>query len=184
MQATAPAPSATSRTRQLVALNVVGGTAVLGSYVWGLANAAGDLFGGVPEGLRPVYTVSMLLAAAGYFPFTWLVVFRWSPERGSLAGRAGVDPFPWLYALILFPSAAWLPLTKVMLAEPGPGLWIAIRLVLALVGIGSLGVLAALLVLRPREPAWLWGLAVAGCAAFCFQTAVLDAIIWPAFFPR
>ncbi len=168
----------------MVALNVVGGTAVLASYAWGLENPAGNIWGGVPAGLQPLYTVCMLLAAAGYFPFTWLVVFRWSPERGSLAGRAGVDPFPWLYALILFPSAAWLPLTKVMLAEPGPGLWIAIRLVLALVGIGSLGVLAALLVLRPREPAWLWGLAVAGCAAFCFQTAVLDAIIWPAFFPR
>ena len=25
---------------------------------------------------------------------------------------------------------------------------------------------------------------LAGCAAFCFQTALLDALVWPAFFPR
>lgn len=183
MQATVPATRFSSRTRQLVVLNVVGGLAVLSSYAWGLANPAGDIWGGVPQGLRPLYTVSMLLAAAGYFPFTWLVVFRWSPDRGSLAGRSGVDPFPLLYALILFPSAAWLPLTNWMFVEPSAGLWLGIRLVLALVGLGSLGVLAALLAMRPREPAWLWGLAVAGCVAFCFQTAVLDAIVWPAFFP-
>jgi hypothetical protein len=71
-----------------------------------------------------------------------------------------------------------------MLGSPGPGLWIAIRLVLAVVGLGSLGLLAALLAVRPREPAWAHVLAVAGCAAFAVQTALLDALVWPAFFPR
>jgi hypothetical protein len=183
MHAAVDVPQGGSRTRRLLVLNAVGGSAVLGSYVWGLANPAGDLWGGVPEGLRPLYTASMLLAAAGYFPFTWQVVLRWHPARGSVAGRAGFDPFPLLYSLVLFPSALWLPLTNWMLAEPSAVLWWSIRVVLALVAVGSLGILVALLALRPREPVAGWGLAVAGCAAFCFQTVVLDAILWPAWFP-
>lgn len=172
---------ANSRLRRLLALNVVGGVAVLGSYVWGLSSVAGDLWGGVPEGLRPLYTASMLLAAAGYFPFTWLVVLRWCPARGSVAGRPGFDPFPLLYALVLFPSALWLPLTSWMLAAPSALLWASIRVDLALVAIGSLGILVGLLTLQPRLPGR--GLAIAGCTAFCFQTVVLDAILWPLWFP-
>jgi hypothetical protein len=43
--------------------------------------------------------------------------------------------------------------------------------------------LVALLTLRPRQPVWAYGLAVIGCMAFCVQTALLDAWVWPAFFP-
>ena len=56
------------RTLTTVAVNVVGGTAVLGSYWLGLAGdpeAGTKLWGGVPESIRPAYTVSMLLAIAG-----------------------------------------------------------------------------------------------------------------------
>jgi hypothetical protein len=60
-----------SKRRSLLALNVIGGTAVLASYVVGLGAVPGDaLWGGVPESLRPLYTVNMFLAAAGYFLFT------------------------------------------------------------------------------------------------------------------
>jgi hypothetical protein len=179
--------AAASRRARFALLNLAGGSAVLASYAYGFAThpaARGDLWGGVPEGLRPLYTLSMLLAAAGYFPFTGYLLFGFRPERQRVAGRAGWDPFPWLYAAVLFPSALWLPLTFRMLEAPGDLLWWGIRLVLALVAAGSLGVLFALLSLRPREPRGAWWLAVLGCAAFCFQTALLDALVWPHFFPR
>jgi hypothetical protein len=145
-------------------------------------DSVGDVWGGVPESLRPVYTVSMLTAAAGYFAFTGFLFFGPDPERVRIAGRYRFPLLSALYALILVPSALWMPLTFAMLESPGAGLWAAIRGVLALVGVGSVGLLAALLRLEPREPRWAWGLAVLGLAAFCFQTAVLDALVWPAFF--
>jgi hypothetical protein len=173
--------------RLFAAINVLGGVAVLGSYALGIAahpDTRGEVWGGVPQGLRPLYTVSMLLAAAGYFAFSGFVWLRLDPERTRIAGRFGFGLLNALYALILAPSALWMPLTFEMLEAPSAGLWAAIRLVLAAVGLGSLGLLAALLAVRPREPAWAHALAVAGCAAFAVQTALLDALVWPAFFPR
>jgi hypothetical protein len=170
----------------LAALNVLGGLAVLGSYAHGLARpgAGPALWGGVPEGLRPLYTVSMALAALGYFPMTGAVLFGLDAARARVAGRFGYGLFVLLYALILIPSALWLPLTFRMVEAPSPILWAAVRGALALVAAGSLGLLAALAFVRPRPRPALLALALAGAAAFCFQTAVLDALVWPAFFPR
>jgi hypothetical protein len=175
------------RLRSLLWLNVISGSAVLGSYAHGLlANplVRGDLWGGVPHALRPLYTASMLIAAAGYFAFSYFVFFRLDPARTRVAGRFGFGVFHALYALILVPSALWLPLTFEMIASPSAGLWLAIRCVLATVGVGSLGLVAAIASARPSESRVARAVALAGAAAFAFQTAALDAVVWPAWFPR
>jgi len=172
----------------LGAINVVGGIAVLGSYaygIWAKPATRGDLWGGVPEGLKPLYVVSMLLAALGYLAFTYYILFRLEPDHVQIADRFGFVVFPVIYGIILAFSALWMPLTVAMLEHPGTGLWVAIRLTLAAVGLASLGLLLALLalnrgVLEPWGP-YYW-LAVAGSAAFCLQTTVLDMLVWPAFF--
>jgi len=82
------------------------------------------------------------------------------------------------------PSALWMPLTFRMVEQPGAALWWAIRIVLAMVGLASLALLWALLRLEPSQPRLAHALAVAGGVAFCFQTALLDALVWPVFFPR
>jgi hypothetical protein len=172
------------RRRSLLVLNAVGGAAVLASYAWGLRGegVGAALWGGVPEGLRPLYGANMLLAAVGYFLFTPYVLLRLPPEGARFAGGLGFGVFHALYALVLLPSALWLPLTAHYLAQPSAGLWAALRLDLGLVGLGSLGLLACLLALpgdAPRGRAW----AVAGLVPFCLQTALLDALVWPALFP-
>ena len=171
--------------RSLLWLNVLGGSAVLASYVHGLAASAtrGALWGGVPESLRPLYTLSMLLATAGYFAFSYYVFFRLDPERTRVARGFAFRAFHLLYALILFPSALWLPLTAEMLAAPSAGLWLAIRGVLAAVAVGSLGLFVALASAEPVSSRTARGVALAGALAFALQTAVLDALVWPAFFP-
>ena len=63
-------------TQQIILLivNIVGGSAVIGTYIFGLnvqAGGANVLWGGVPESIRPVYGVSMILAALGYFAFIY-----------------------------------------------------------------------------------------------------------------
>jgi hypothetical protein len=169
--------------RSLLALNLVGGAAVLASYALGLRALPGDLlWGGVPAGMRPLYSANMLLAAAGYFLFTPYVLFRLDPETTRVAGRFGYRAFHLLYALVLLPSALWLPLTAHALAQPGPAAWAAVRIALALVALGSLGLLAALLALPAGAPRGRH-LAVAGLVPFCLQTAVLDALVWPALLP-
>jgi hypothetical protein len=54
----------------LLVLNVLGGAAVIGSYAQGgISHPAGlnVLWGNISTSIRPVYFVSMLLSALGYF---------------------------------------------------------------------------------------------------------------------
>lgn len=171
--------------KRLAGLNVLGGSLVLGSYVFAFAGSPelrAGLWGGVPDALQPLYTVNMLLAAAGYFPFTALLVLAVRPA----AGLPGGFSYRWLlllYALILIPSALWLPLTAQMIASPSAALWAAIRIDLALVGLGATGLLVWLFAIaRRRRDAFGW-FAFAGILPFWLQTAVLDALVWPAFYP-
>jgi hypothetical protein len=171
--------------RTMIWINLVGGLAVLGSYAHGFLTHPGSgsaLWGGVPQAAQPLYTVNMFLAAAGYLAFTAFLLFAVDAQQARVAGRFGYGLFCALHVGILLPSALWMPLTYRMLDRPSQGLWWAIRLVLALVGASSLGLLGALLALRPRRPGWAHALAVLGCVDFCLQTVVLDALIWPAVF--
>jgi hypothetical protein len=171
--------------RVLLWLIAIGGAAVLASYAWFLIahpDLGGEFWGGVPAWMKPAYLVSMLLAASGFFAFTRFVLRR-RPAQVEVAGRFGYGIFKWIYTLILVPSALWMPLTFLMIQGPNPALWFSIRLTLATVGIGSLLMIAALLRMQPRARGASFRFAVLGSIAFSFQTAVLDALIWPAFFP-
>jgi hypothetical protein len=173
--------------RALIVVNVLGGIGVLGSYAVGLITHPAirdQLWGGVPLELRPAYTVTMLAAAAGYFAFSYYVVFVLDESRTQVGRTYGFGVFPWIYAGILLPSALWMPLTFRMLETPGPLLWLAIRLCLAAVGGCSLALIAAVASAQPR--AGTGGARVAailGAIAFAVQTAVLDALVWPYYFP-
>ena len=167
-------------------INLLGGAAILASYVYGLRTHPGSstgLWGNVPQAILPLYGASMLLAAAGYFAYTTFLLFRLNPDEARIARRFRFGLFNILYALILVPSAMWMPLTLRMLKQPTAGLWLTIRLVLAAVALGSLGLLGALLSLRPRQPRWAYRLAVAGSVTFSIQTVLLDAVVWTAYFP-
>ena len=168
----------------LLAVNVVGGIAVLGSYAWGLGNYPAlreALWGGVPDSLRPLYTVNMLLATAGWL-YTLAVLMRASEEM-KVGNRPGHLLFAIIHMLILVPSAFWMPLTLVVIQQGGAFTWTMTRICLSLVGIGSVLQLWALWTLNPGPRTSLGrGLLIAGGGAFCLQTAVLDAIVWPYYF--
>ena len=171
--------------RFMLWINLLGGAAVLASYVVGLRTHPGSsagLWGHVPQAILPLYGASMLLAAAGYFAYTTFLLFRVNPDEARIACRFRFGLFNVLYALILVPSALWMPLTLRMLEQPSAGLWLGICLVLAAVALGSLGLLGALLSLRPQQPRWAYWLAVAGSVTFSIQTVLLDAVVWTAFF--
>ena len=91
----------------LLIINIIGGAAVIGSYIFGLSAQSGGanvLWGGVPTNIRPVYTVSMILSALGYFAFLYYIFFRLDPGQTSIAGISGFTLFYVIFLLILMPS--------------------------------------------------------------------------------
>lgn len=165
---------------------LVAGTAVVVSYAYPVITHpeyVEPAWGGVTPDIRRFYAPSMLLAASGYFFFTYFLLFRVNADEARIAGRFGFWVFNVLYAAVLIGSALYMPLTFAFVARPSMLLWWGIRLVLTVVGLASLALLASLLALRPRGPSWAYWLAVAGSVAFSFQTAVLDMLLWPALYP-
>ena len=165
--------------RGFVLLNVVGGSAVLASYVWGVTapGVGAALWGGVPEALRPLYTVNMFAAATGYFFFTAVVLRRLvrddDPRFAARMHRC--------YAAVLIASALWVPLTAVMLQAPSALVWALVRLDLFVVAAGTLGLFELVLRRGAASARERW-LALLGLLPFALQTVVLDALVWPAFF--
>lgn len=169
----------------MILINLVGGVAVLGSYAYGVLThpGAGEaLWGGVPNSVQPFYTAGMVLATVGYFAFTGFILLRLDPRDTRVCGRFGFGAFHGLYAAILFPSALWMPLTLLATTQASAALLWAVRVVLAVVGLASLGLLLSLLNTEPRRPLWAFWVAVVGCVGFCIQTVFLDAIVWVAWF--
>ena len=174
-----------ARKRWLIAIILMGGVAVLGSYIWGIQarpDAGQILWGGVPEKIRLFYTVNMVLAAAGYFLFTFFILFRLDSIETKVTRRFGFGVFHSFYAAILIPSALWLPLTFLAVEQSSPAFLWLVRIALGVVGAASLGLFFALRKVRPSQPDWAYWLAVVGSLFFCIQTVILDAIVWGAFF--
>jgi hypothetical protein len=163
----------------ILAINLLGGMAVIGSYIFGLVNKSGGanaLWGGTPVGVRSIYTFSMVLAALGYFAFMYFILFKLDPSSAN---------FNVLYLIffgILAVSAFWMPLSNLFLDNPSTDLWVCIRLVLAVVGISSLALVWFLVSLHAGQSGAAYWLAVAGSSYFTFHTLFLDAILWPIFF--
>jgi hypothetical protein len=175
------------RTEQIILLIIIfiGGVAVIGSYVFGLKGQSGGanvLWGGVPENIRPVYTVSMILSALSFFAFLYYIFFRLDPSQVSIAGVAGFTLLYVIFFFMLGASAFWMPLTNMYVSNPGTGIWIGVRVVLAVVGLASIALLWALLTMQGKVTGTSYWLAVAGSGYFAFHCAVLDAIVWAALF--
>jgi hypothetical protein len=175
------------KTEQVVLLiiNILGGIAVIGSYVLGLKGQSGGanvLWGEVPNNIRPVYTFSMILSALGYFAFIYFIIFRLIPNEVIIGGRFGFSLFFAIFLLILIFSAFWMPLTNMYVGHPSTGMWIAVRTVLAIVGLASIGLAWALLSLQTKNHGVFYWFAVVGSSYFAFHTAILDAIVWAALF--
>jgi hypothetical protein len=168
----------------LLLINVLGGAAVIGSYVLGLRGGSSSdvLWGQVPESIRPVYMISMVICALGYFAFLYFLLVRTIPGDVVISGRFGYGLFYSIFLFILVPSALWMPLTNLYVDNPQTGTWIAVRVVLAVVGLAAIALAWALFTLRPNNRGAAYWAAVAGSCYFAFHTAILDAIVWAGLF--
>jgi hypothetical protein len=165
-------------------INLLGGIFVIGSYVYGFlthSNASQILWGGVPAGLRSIYTTCMLAAAAGFFALAYYV-FRLDILETKVFNRFGFEIFNLLYLLVLVPSGLWMPLSLLTIESSSSVLIWMVRLDLVMVAAGSLGLLLAVLNTWPRPSTPRYILGIVGSAALCLQTVILDAIVWSIYF--
>lgn len=170
-----------SDARRVVLIILVGGPMVLLSYTLVFV-ASPDmrvaLWGGVPDHLRGLYTYSMFAAAAGFFPFTYAFLTTHHDDELVADHRS----LTIAYALVLFPSAAWLPLTMMYLSNSTSWLWLLVRTDLFGVAAGALMIVAqAFSLARTRQSISTW-LGVVGALLFAWQTVALDALAWPSTF--
>ncbi len=170
--------------RVFIALQLVGGPAVLGSYLYGfisIPELVPMMWGGVPEAIRLPYTAWMFAAAAGYLCFSAFFWKRIDMGRARLLG-GGFGRVNLCYALVLFPSAAWMPLIGAFIYTGDRRYWWLTLAVLWIVAAGSMALTFALAQARPAKPDRLHALALAGAVAFSLQTVLLDAVAWPVLF--
>jgi len=150
------------RTEQIILLIIIiiGGAAVIGSYVFGLRGQSGGanvLWGGVPENIRPVYTVFHDSFRPELFRFPLLHFLPPRAFPGSIGGVAGFTLLYVIFIFMLVPSAFWMPLTNMYVSNPGTGIWIGVRVVLAVVGLASIALLWALLTMQGKVTGHLTG---------------------------
>jgi len=127
------------------------------------------LWGNMPHNLRSMYPMFMVLATFGFFPFTYYITWK-LPDKSI---RKYIIP----YILVLLFSALWMPFCVQWLNQNSQIIWVAIRVILLLVAIGSLWIGA--LIYFEKEDLFHRKIALGGIFFFCIQTVVLDAFIWP-----
>ena len=169
----------------LLIMNAIGGAAVIGSYAQGFISHPGNadvLWGNIGGTVRSLYFISMILSALSFFAFIYFVLFRLDPAGVRIGGSFGFEVFYVIFMGILLFSSLWMPFTYSYVDSPKAGTWLAIRVVLFLVGLSSCALLWALLSINQKQPAAPYWAAVTGSGYFAFHTLVLDGIIWPALY--
>ena len=165
-----------------ILINLIGGTAVLGSYIHGLSTQLelrGLLWGQVPETIRPYYTICMIFATIGYFFFTPYILKHFFNTKSATFNPNIISL---LYLGITIPSALWMPLTFEMLVNPSTSLWIGIRIILFTVGLSSTFLMLIFLFSNIKKESPSYAMGIIGLIPFWIQTMILDAIIWPYYF--
>ena len=152
-------------------VNVLGAILVLGGYVITLMifpEYRTALWGGVKGTTQSLFTISMLLAAAGYLVFIFAVLLKSNPNS---ANTEAFRLITCLSLIFLLASAIWMPATVAV-----SSLWITAAALISLVVlflISDIGI----------ESSKLKTASIIGLIYITFHCLVLDAIIWVFKFP-
>ena len=164
-------------------VNLVGGFAVLGSYVVGLylyPDFRNALWGGVTGSWKTIFTVSMFFAAAGYLVFCYSMTISDAANKSSFLGG---HTFPILAAFFLISASVWMPATLKYLASDDI-LWWILSVISLWITAASLILLTVSFGLSKYEGigALQFSLTLAGIIWITIHCLVFDAIIWVAKF--
>ena len=159
-------------------VNLILGFAVILSYIWGLVyypEYGTALWGNIETSYIPYIIFSMLLAALGYFVFSFYFI---NYKKFQTLNASEYIYILSLYIVILFFSALWMPLS-IGFIDTNNNFFLILDLVsLYLVGISSLLLTIFLLQDKIMRRKLIWKLSVLGGFQFTFHTLIIDAIYW------
>lgn len=168
-------------------INLIGGTAVLTSYVVVLAlypDLRSDFWGQINGGLRIIFTGSMLLAGAGYLLFLYWTVFTIGDNTSNSQWLVESHWPGVLVGMFLTFSTIWMPLTAALLKTGNESLWISIVVILWVVAISLWALFILVIIHYWNDASWTSFLATAGLFYIALHCTILDAIVWVNRFPR
>jgi len=171
----------------LILINIIFGTFLLYTYYRGISNNPGiglKLWGGVPQIITPYIIYSMFISAAGYFFFTYYLLFNIDNNSIKILNTFNYSIFIIIYLFILIPSCFWIDLTITYLNNPSSLLWIIICSILYTVGIFSIFLLIIFYSIKPDNPSYLYYISLIGCIFFAFHTMILDGLLWTILFHK
>ena len=171
-----------SATSTFLIANVIGGLTVLGGYLICLYSFPAQremLWGNIHGGLRYSFTVSMLLAAAGYLTFAYGVLFESNPTEFSSRLLNTKHAMSILCMIFLLSSASWMPATITYLKTRKTIWWIISVISLWITAI-SLFTATLIVISSPFaiSSTSYRILTICGISVITYHCLVLDAIIW------
>ncbi len=102
-------------------MNIIGGIVVLGGYAFTLVSnpeTRNDLWGGIPESWKPLYTLSMFTSAFGYLYATYYCAFKGGLDAQFFGGKYKASIMTILIAIFLFSSSFWIHSTFSYIDSP------------------------------------------------------------------
>ena len=171
-----------SATITFLIVNLVGGSAVLGGYLiclYMFPDQRETLWGAVQGGWRSVFAVSMLIAAAGYLAFLYVILFKSNPVEFSSRFLDTKHAISIICMIFLISAATWMPATIAYL-KTSNSIWWIISVTSLWVTAISLFATTVVVISSPLAiPAMFYRiLAISGISYITFHCLVLDAIIW------
>ena len=172
-----------SATITFLIVNIVGGSAVLGGYLICLYLLLPDqretLWGSVQGLWKPVFVVSMLIAAAGYLAFSYVILFKSNPMEFSSRFLDTKHAVSIICMIVLISAATWMPATITYL-KTSNSIWWIISVTSLWITVISLFAATTVVMAFPLAipSAFYRMLAISGISYITFHCLVFDAIIW------
>ncbi len=172
---------------QFLWINIIGGIAVLGGYLYALLNhpnTGNDLWGGIPQNWRAWIVTSMFIAAFGYIIAMYYFIYRDGLDVKFFWGKTEASVMVIILVLFFVSASMWIHSTFAYLEMPAAGTWNLIQFELRVTAISivliTIGLASASDVINPELHRW----SVIGLSFISFHCLILDAILWTIKFPN
>lgn len=168
-------------------INLVGGSAVLGSYIAGLyfyPDTRSSLWGSLGETSQKTFVISMVIAAIGYVIFILFMGFTKDGNQFSQYFIWGLFSPGLVCALFLIFSAIWMPATIAYINTNNIIWWVITVGVLWISAFWVLTLLIGIILSGLDRSTPFTLLAILGLGYVVFHCLILDAIVWVIKFPK
>lgn len=171
---------------QLLLINIIGGISVLGGYVIALMNHPknrNELWGGVPEELKPWITSFMFVSALGYCIAMYYLIFQDGLKLNFMRGNFDHRFILTLVVIFLVSASMWIHTTFIYLGSPSKLVWRYVQAELWITGLSIFLIMISVITANGVKNHALHLASIIGLGAITFHCLFLDALLWISKFP-